>query len=277
MLTASARAAHRDGPPPWILDDTFAAGLAGDDGAAMMDRVRSRVSPDGWMSFVTWVCLRGRFTEDFVDEAIHDGIHQYVILGAGLDSSAYRHAEWVNGTSVFEVDHESSQVWKRSRLDALGIQVPANVVFAPVDFERETLRLGLVRAGFDVNAAAVFSWMGVTMYLTEDAIEATLKELAALAAGSRLILTYNQPFESVDAFSRDLVGAIASSTSEGGEPFLSVFTSKEARTMLSRHGFADIEDVGPQDLKLRYLGERPDLELANAQRVLVGTTIGVEE
>lgn len=270
MLTAAARALHREGPTPWILDDVYAAGLAGDAGAAMMDRVRARLSVDGLASFVLWVALRGRFTEDLVEDAIRDSIRQYVILGAGLDSSAYRHGAWAGRVGVFEVDHHASQAWKRARLRDLGVEVPANLVFAPVDFERETLRAALVRAGFDVSAPAVLSWMGVTMYLSGDAIAATLNDIAALAPGTRLVMTYNRPLELVDPFSRDVASGISSAVAEGGEPFVSVFEPEEADALLRSHGLVDVEDFAPEDLKLRYLGARPDIALAGAQHVLVG-------
>lgn len=269
MLTAAARALHREAAPPLILDDPYAAGLAGDTGTQVMHRVRSHVPAGGLASFVTWVCLRGRFTEDLVEEAIRDGIRQYVVLGAGLDSAAYRHPAWLERLKVFEIDHQSSQAWKRSRLEDLQVHTPANVVFAPLDFERETVRDGLVRAGFDVSAPAMTSWMGVTMYLTADAIASTLHSLASFAAGSRLVMTYNQPFERVDAFSRDVTAAIAAAVGDEGEPFVSLFEPDAARALLTVHGFVDVEDYGPDDLKLRYLGAESEMKLAGAQRILV--------
>ena len=271
MLTAAARALHRAGASPWILDDAFAAGLAGDEGAEAANRVTSRLPPEGLTSFVVWVCLRGRFSEDFVDRAIGDGIGQYVILGAGLDSSAYRHASWLEHATVFEVDHEASQAWKRSRLRELGIDEPANLVFAPVDFERETLRDGLVRSGFDVTAPAVFSWMGVSMYLTSQAITATLHEVASFAPGSRLVMTYNRRPERVDAFSREVTSTIASVVGGTGEPFLSLFEPDEAQALLRTHGLLDVEDIGPDDLKARYLDGAAGVRLAQAQRILTAS------
>jgi methyltransferase (TIGR00027 family) len=174
VLTAVARALHRDEPPPWVLDDYLAIGLAGADGPALRERLLREAARDDLNAFSRWVCVRARFPEDIVEAAVARGVGQYVILGAGLDSFAYRRTDLLDRLRVFEVDHPQTQAWKRERLDALGVDVPGGLVFAPVDFERQTLAEGLDAAGFDVGARAVFSWIGVTMYLTLDAIAATL-------------------------------------------------------------------------------------------------------
>jgi methyltransferase (TIGR00027 family) len=133
--------------------------------------------------------VRARFP-DVVERAAAGGVGQYVILGAGLDSFAYRRDDLLGRLRVFEVDHPATQRWKRRRLAQLGVDSPAGLVFAPVDFERQTLREGLAAAGFDFGQLAVFSWAGVTMYLTLDAVNATLATMAGCQAGTWVVLTY---------------------------------------------------------------------------------------
>jgi methyltransferase (TIGR00027 family) len=193
VLTAVARVLQRTEPRPWVMDDHLALGLAGPEGQALLARLRAEVPRTHLLAFSRWICVRARYAEDVVEQAAGGGLGQYVILGAGLDSFAYRRADLLDRLRVFEVDHPATQEWKRRRLTAIGVALPAGLVFAPVDFERQTLREGLERAGFDFGLPAIFSWIGVTMYLTLDAIHGTLVTVARCAAGSRLVLTYNQP------------------------------------------------------------------------------------
>lgn len=269
MLTAAARALHHADGPPWVLEDPYAAGLGGEGGIAMIDRVRGRLSEDALSGFVRWVALRGRFTEDLVASAAGEGIDQYAILGAGLDSFAYRHPQLLERLRVFEIDHPASQAWKRSRLAELGVTLHPNVSFAAIDFETQTLRQGLRDAGFDFGSRAVFSWIGVTMYLTRNAIEMTLSDIAGGSPGSRLVMTYNQPSQSLDDFSRRVTSELAAAIGEGGEPFVSLFSPSQARALLSSAGFVDIEDYGGEQLKARYLSEAANVPVAGAQRILV--------
>jgi methyltransferase (TIGR00027 family) len=174
VLTAVASALHREEPRPWVIDDYLALGLAGREGRALLGRLRAEVPGPYLLAFSRWMCARARFAEDIVEQAAAGGVGQCVILGAGLDSFAYRRNDLLGRLRVFEVDHPATQLWKRRRLAGLGVELPARLVFAPVDFERQTLREGLELAGFDSVQLAVFSWVGVTIYLTLDAIHAAL-------------------------------------------------------------------------------------------------------
>src|SRR5262245_4436042 len=197
VMTVAARALHLEEPPPRVLDDHLALALAGDEGVSVTERLRDELSAEELHSFARWMAVRARLVEDIVERAVYTGIHQYVILGAGLDSLAYRRPELLVRMRVFEVDHPASQVWKRARLAELGVSLPVNLVFAPVDFETQTLRDGLLAAGLDFEEGAVFSWIGVTMFLTLAAIEATLETVAACPPGSRIVLTYNPPLSAL--------------------------------------------------------------------------------
>jgi methyltransferase (TIGR00027 family) len=132
VLTAVARALHREEPQPWVIDDHVALELAGPDGLALLDRLRAEVPRHHLRAFSRWVCVRARYPEDLVEQATASGVGQYVILGAGLDSFAYRRRDLLDRLRVFEVDHPASQQWKRQRLAELGMAVPAGLVFAPV-------------------------------------------------------------------------------------------------------------------------------------------------
>src|SRR5215510_14682507 len=197
VMTAVARALHREEPPPWGLDDHLAVGLAGEEGVAITRRMRDEMTAENLFTFSRWMCVRARLAEDVVERAVSAGIRQYAILGAGLDSFAYRRPDLLGRLRVFEVDHPASQAWKRERLSEIGVSLPANLVFAPVDFKTQTLRAGLLAAGFDFAASAVFSWIEVTMYLTLSAIEATLETVAACPPDSRIVLTYNLPLSAL--------------------------------------------------------------------------------
>jgi methyltransferase (TIGR00027 family) len=221
------------------------------------------------VAFSRWVCVRARLPEDIVERAVADGIRQYVILGAGLDSFAYRRPDLLDRLRVFEVDHPASQAWKQARLGELGVAVPANLVFAPVDFETQTLRYGLERAGFDFGALAVFSWIGVTMYLTVGAIEATLATVAECPAGTQLVMTYNVPTPSLDGGALGTRNVLARIAAEMGEPFVSLFEPTEAEQLLRRMGFEDIVDFGPEEAIQTYFAGRDDVQIHGAQRLLV--------
>lgn len=271
ILTAVARDLYRDTSPPTILDDHLAAGLAGEDGAALKLRLARDVTPRLITAFCRWTCVRSRFTEDIVADAIREGVDQYVILGAGLDSFAYRRPELVDRARVFEVDHPASQAWKRERLRQLGIDVSDNVVFAAVDFEHQTIREGLADAGFDFDRAAVFSWIGVTMYLTHEAIRTTLRTVASCAPGTTVVLTYNQPQHVLDDHARDVATAIMGIATGMGEPFLSLFTPAQIAELLRSEGFVQLRDFGPAEARAAYFPGIEDIEMAGAQRLITGT------
>ncbi len=273
IVTAVARALHREEPPPWVLNDDLAAGLAGDEGALIRDELVASMQDDSLRSFTRWVCVRARYPEDLVDRAAAAGaVNQYVILGAGLDTFAYRRADLLRRVRVFEVDHPASQTWKRARLDASGVTIPDNLVFAPVDFEHQTLTDGLTDAGVDLAAPAIVSWIGVTMYLTAEAIDATLDAVAALGEGSRLVLTYNQPPAALTGVSSRIEGVLSKVATGMGEPFISLYRPHEIEQLLRDHGYTDVEHFGPEEAIAAYFPDRDDVRLGGAQRIIAATT-----
>src|SRR4051794_40339219 len=196
ILTATHRAAHflLDQPP--ILNDSLArafAGFASDE--ELLSSLDRFAFPD-FPSHRALFALRSRYTEDELAAAVRTaGVSQYVILGAGLDSFAHRCSDDMRSLRIYEIDHPSSQAWKRARLTELGIVSPPSLLhYIPVDFERETLAQRLSAGGIDRGAKAFFSWLGVTQYLTKDAVLSTLREIAsATASGSELVATFPVP------------------------------------------------------------------------------------
>jgi methyltransferase (TIGR00027 family) len=223
------------------------------------------------LAFSRWLCVRARLAEDVVERAVAAATRQYVILGAGLDSFAYRRQDLLARLVVFEVDHPATQAWKRQRLAELGVELPANLVFAPVDFETQTLRAGLLAAGFDFAASAVFSWIGVTMYLTQAAIDATVETVAACAPESRIVLTYNLPPSALQGQGLAMQRRMSRLAGGMGEPWISFFTPAEADALLRRCGFGDVEHFGPAEAIRTYFDDRPHVRMWIPQRILVAT------
>ncbi|MGN6682021.1 MAG: class I SAM-dependent methyltransferase [Streptosporangiaceae bacterium] len=273
VLTAVARAVHRDEPQPWVMDDYLAMGLAGRDGLVLREQLRAELPRSHLLAFSRWVCVRARFAEDIVERAVASGARQYVILGAGLDSFAYRRGDLLGRMQVFEVDHPVTQLWKRRQLAELGVGSPDGLVFAPVDFERQTLREGLAGAGFEFGQRAVFSWIGVTMYLTVDAIKATLADLAGCAAGSRVVLTYNLPPAALEGATAQIAAAFAGIAAELGEPFVSRFLPGEIGLLLRENRFGEVVDFGPDEARAAYFQQRADVEIAGAPRLVAATVM----
>lgn len=270
-MSAVGRALHLDGPGPYVFRDDLALPLAGEAGTAVADRLRAELSDTQLLSFSRWTSLRARFVEDAVEQAIAAGIRQYVILGAGLDSFAYRRHELLTRARVFEVDQPDSQEWKRSRLKQLQLEIPQSLVFVPVDFERESLDDRLRRAGFDETQPAFFSWIGVTMYLGLDAVEMTLRSIASLARGTRIVMTYDVPQETLSGMQREVRDAISRVVSQLGEPFLTAFEPREIELLLLRVGFLDIRHYAPADLVGQYLDQEEELRIGGPQRLLSAT------
>jgi len=248
------RAAHQllDQPPVFL--DPLALRIVG----AQAERaLRSGEDPHaGSAGLRAFVAVRSRFAEDCLAEAFSRGVRQYVLLGAGLDTLAYRST--LPGLRVYEVDHPATQAWKRDRLAEAGIAVPPSVAYAPVDFDRETAAAPLARAGFDAAAPAVLAWLGVTPYLTRDVVLRTLAFAAGQAPGSELVLDYLESPGPGDGAERQAREALARRVAAAGEPFRSAFDPAELAGTLRELGFSAVEDLGAGALDARYLRGRGD-------------------
>lgn len=270
IASAMLRAAHLMwDKPPKIFADTLALRLAGcnseADLRARFDRLDAELEKSAGPNFTkilrreatATVATRSRYVEDEFEVAAKRGVAQSVILGAGLDSFAYRRGDLAE-VRVFEVDYPSTQLWKRTRVKEMGIELPPNLTFVPVDFEKQSFIDGLRANGYDSKAAGFFSWLGVTMYLTREAIFGTLRTVAALAPGTVLIFEYMVPKEMVDEETQKFLAVMMAGGVARGEPLQSFFEPRELEKQLRTIGFAEVSDFGPDDARARYFNGRSD-------------------
>jgi len=265
-LAAVGRVFHLDSDRP-LVRDHLALGLAGEAGATLMAELTKQLPEASRQAFGLAFAIRARFVEDAVDTAVRDGVRQYVILGAGLDSFAYRRSDLNKGLKVFEVDRAGAQAWKRRRLAELDVSIPASVAFVPIDHETDDLRAGLADAGFDESRLAIVSAIALTQYLAQPAIERILNLVGKLARGSRLILTYVVPATELNDLAAAGLAWTMSQAEARGEPFLSLFRTGEIDDLIRRHGFARVDHFGPRELIDLYLADQPDAELTGIERL----------
>ena len=221
------------------------------------------------------IVARARFIEDLVVEQASRGVGQYVILGAGLDTFAQHRPEIASRLRIFEVDQPRPQTWKRQRLIELGFGIPEWLRLVPVDFETgDAWWQRLAAAGFDAGQPAVVASTGVSMYLTKDAIAATLREVAALAPGSTLAMTFLLPLELADPEVRPGLQLAEKGARASGTPFISFFTPTEMLTLGRQAGFSGVHHVSATTLAQRYFAGRTDglRPPNNAEELLVATT-----
>jgi methyltransferase (TIGR00027 family) len=259
ITTASHRAAHLllDGDPK-ILIDPFARALAGfASDAEMLEALSAELIE---FPHLRVVCvLRNRYAEDELADAIAHGIDQYIILGAGLDSFAYRRPDLMTSLDVFEVDHPASQAWKRARVAELGIAAPARLHHVAIDFERQTLGEGLAGSSVDLGKPAFLAWLGVTQYLTKDAVLRTLRDVAATTApGSELVVQFVVPPATLVSGDVAPVTGQAERSRSLGEPWLSFFEPTEMERHCLDAGFGKIVHFGSAEATERYLQGRGD-------------------
>jgi methyltransferase (TIGR00027 family) len=258
MGVAIRRAAHQLFDTPLVLADPFALPIVGADAAEKLKAAESDQQDVMARAMRAFIVVRSRFAEDELQRAVARGTRQYVVLGAGLDTFAFRNPYTAEGLRVFEVDHPSTQEWKRQRLAAADIAIPASVTFAAVDFERETLADGLARVGFDRKAPAFFSWLGVTMYLSDDAIGQTLEYVASTGSGGGLVFDYAIPEASLGWVERLALRALAKKVASAGEPFRTFFEPAALHARLLSLGFREVQDLGADDLNTRYFSDSSD-------------------
>jgi len=257
-------------PPPHVIEDELGLRLAApDDGW----RSRPDMDPQATKNFRAGIVARARFIEDLVTEQAGRGVGQYVILGAGLDTFAQRRPEIASRLRVFEVDQPGAQAWKRQRLIELGFGVPEWLRLVPVDFEGGASWLDqLAAAGFDASRPAVVASTGVAMYLTRGAISATLRQIATLARGSMLAMTFILPPELAEPEARAGIEASQKGARASGTPFMSFFAPPEMLAMAREAGFREARHVSAADLTQRYFSGRSDGLRTSGEDFLLATT-----
>ena len=250
---AMRRAAHQLYDQPLIFEDPLAVRILSEDAAARVrDSAEEEQTP--WArGFRLYMATRSRIAEEELARAVERGVRQFVVLGAGLDTFAYRNpfAE----LRVFEVDHPDTQAWKRERLRHAGIAIPDSMRFAPVDFERDTLQHGLEAVGFRTDAPAFFSWLGVVPYLTRVAAVATLTFVAGLPRGSGVVFDYSIPREMMSDAERRAFDLLAERVARAGEPFRLFFDPAQLEVDLRALGFTEVEDESAGAIRARWFGE----------------------
>lgn len=273
VRTALWRALHvlADPPPHVFVDDLGLALVAPDEGW----RDRPDMSPFT-RPFRASIVARARFVEDLVADRAARDVLQYVILGAGLDTFAQRRPSLASRLQVFEIDQPGPQAWKRKRLGELGFGIPTFLHLVPVDFEAgDAWWNQLLASGFDRARPAVVAALGVSMYLTEDAIAAMLRRIATLAPGSTFTLSFLLPIELADPEVRPGIERAAEGARANGTPFISFFTPDAMLALARKWGFRAVEHVSANALAERYFANRTDglRPPANAEELLVATII----
>jgi methyltransferase (TIGR00027 family) len=257
---AMRRAAHQLFDHPLILDDPIALPILGEETRARLRAEEREARGRAQASFRAFMVVRSRFAEDELKAAVPRGASQYVILGAGLDTFAYRNPYSPAQLRVFEVDHPATQAWKRKRLaDGHVVVPPAEALaYVAVDFETQSLAGELAKAGFDPGRVTFFAWLGVTPYLTKPAMDSTLGFIASCAKGSGVVFDYVCEKRQMGILGRLAFERLAQRVAMAGEPFTLLFDPKTLIAEMRGMGFSHFEDLGGAQLNDRYFAGRTD-------------------
>jgi methyltransferase (TIGR00027 family) len=259
---AVSRAAHQLLDRPTVMDDPIAMEIIGRkdaDGVRLGARLLDSEPARALRAFVV---ARAKFAETELEAAVARGVGQFVVLGAGLDTFAYRNPYDASQLRVFEVDHPKTQAWKRERLDEAGIDIPPTLTFVACDFECQDLPTQLQAAGFRLDEPAFFSWLGVSMYLEPPVVMELMKFIRSLPDGSGVVFDYLAPISSLGLVRQLMITAMTVQLAWMGEPWKSYFDPLRLLEDLEALGFAEVSDLGPELLNKRYFPQRPDQQLA---------------
>jgi methyltransferase (TIGR00027 family) len=257
-VTAIMRAIHQIADEePKILADSIAPRLVGtmNGGDEWLAPILGHPFAKQWRA---GFLIRNRYAEDCLAECVDRGAEQYAIIGAGLDTFAFRQPPWASSLRIYEIDHPATQRWKRERLVAARIGIPSNVKFIPIDFERNSLVDALRAPDFDFGEKTFCSWLGVTQYLTAEAIRRTLEFVRSLPRSSEIVLSFILPLESLSGLEAEALAMAANKGAEIGEPWLSTFRPDDFEEQLRAMGFSDVIRLTPEEAHERYLKNRRD-------------------
>jgi len=242
--------------PPHILSDDIGLRLVAPDEDW---RLRPDMDPVFTRPFRASILARARFIEDMVLEQVERGVGQYVILGAGLDTFVQRRPQIAARLRVFEIDRPATQAWKRQRLIDVGLGISEGLRLVPVDFETGDAWVErLISSGFDAHRPAVVACAGVSIYLSKDAVAATLRDAAALAPGSTLAMTFVLPVELADPQLRPGLELAQKGARAAGTPFVSFFAPAEMLALAREAGFREVRHISAANLRERYFAGRTD-------------------
>jgi methyltransferase (TIGR00027 family) len=257
-VTAIMRAIHQTADDePKILADSIAPRL-----------VDTMSGADEWLAPILghpfakqWragFLIRHRYAEDCLAECVDRGAEQCAIIGAGFDTFAFRQPPWARSLRIYEIDHPATQRWKRDRLAAARIGIPSNVKFVPIDFEKDSLGDAVRASDFDFGTKTFCSWLGVTQYLTAEAIRRTLEFVRSLPRSSEIVFSFILPFETLSGAEAEALVVAAQKSAEVGEPWLSTFRADDLAAQLRAMGFSDVIRLTPEEAHERYLKNRRD-------------------
>lgn len=268
LRVATLRAAHQLLDSPLVFEDPLACRILGPAEEESLRNNPSRYDTPRLKGLRASLVVRSKLAEEEWNRSKKRGVHQYVILGAGLDTFAYRNPDQ-DACRIFEVDLPATQQWKRDCLRGAGLKPPESVTFVPVDFERSALADGLAQASFRQDEPAFFSWLGVTMYLEEDAAMSTLRFIASLAPGSGVVFDYGVLPALLSPTERRSMEFLAARAAGHGESWKTYFDPTSLAGTLRSLGFREVEDLGPEQLNGRYLSGRTDgLRKSGAARLI---------
>ena len=270
LRVALRRAAHQILDRPLVFEDPLAVRILGRAYAEDLRRTPTRPDRPFSVGLRAFLVARSQFVEDVLRRAVRSGATQYVVLGAGLDTFAYRNP--YPELEVFEVDHPATQAWKRDLLRESGTAIPDSVHYVPVDFEREQLRERLVEEGFDGRGRTFYSMLGVVPYLTLEAFRGTIRFVASSPPGSGLAFDYGQPAEVLSPTEKLAHESLSSRVALAGEPFRLFFTPADMERELQ--DFGAIDDLGAVEINARYFADRADgLEVRGSAGRIVSATV----
>lgn len=267
LHVALRRAAHQlYDAQPLVLNDPIAIPILGSEYLSELHKTVTKLKKPFSAALRAFLVARSRYAEDMLAHAVSNGVTQYVLLGAGLDTFAYRNP--YSNLRVFEVDHPATQRWKHELLETSHISIPQNLTFVSVDFEHQTLPAQLLTAGLDSALPTFFAWLGVVPYLTLEAFRSTLSFVVAQPSGSGLVFDYGQPRAALPLLEQLAHDSLAARVQQAGEPFQLFFTPREVAAELA--AFYNLEDLGSPEINSLYFANRTDnlRLLGNAARML---------
>jgi methyltransferase (TIGR00027 family) len=257
---AVLRALHQStAAEPRIVDDPISPRLVDPDGSAYKTWSEFlQCLPTANRLRLTHYLLRSRYAEDSLAKAFARGLRQYVVLGAGLDTFAYRQPAWTRDLRIFEVDHPATQQWKCQRLSDGHISIPDNTTYVPVDFEKTTVTAALLEAGLNLTVPVFFSMLGVSQYLTEEALNGTLNMVRAMAPSSEIVFSFVLPDDALPHDEAALTRQFAQRFAAIGEPWLTRPVPDQLKMKLQKMGFSMVSHFSPDDANRAYFSSRQD-------------------
>jgi len=268
LAAAAHRAAHQILENGSIFADPLALRILGKDAKSVVHDAEMHPSMQRMRIFLA---MRTRFAEDALAVAVKQGVRQLVVLGAGLDTYAYRNP-FGECLRIFEVDHLATQVWKRRLLAEADINLPDSLVFVPVDFECDTIAEKLKTSGFNPEQQTFFTWLGVVPYLTEPAIWTTLAFIASLPNGAHVVFDYSNTPTSLSPKMLNAHQRRAAQVAKLGEAFITYFETEKLLALLTAMGFVKIEDEGPLQMFARFFSDFASSVPEKGGHVLYATT-----